>query len=62
MQLQKRNNPFVATWMQLENTILSEAIQTEKNKTIRSLTYGTNLFLKQKQTHKHRKQTYRYQK
>ena len=54
--------PFAATWMDLEIIRPSEASQTEKNKTIRSLTYGTNLFLKQKQTHKHRKQTYRYQK
>ena len=32
--------PFVATWMDLEITILSEVIQTEKDKYMISLIWG----------------------
>ena len=32
--------PFAATWMNLENFILTEASQTEKDKYVRSLICG----------------------
>ena len=59
---------FAATWMDLEIIILSEAnlrktniiwyhLYVESKKTIQM-----NLFTKQKQTHRHRKQTYGYQR
>ena len=58
---------FVATWMYLGITILSEGSQTEKDKyhMISSIceiqnVIKMNLFTKQKQTHKHREQTYGY--
>ena len=59
--------PFAATWMDLEMIILSEVSQTEKNKY--NITYlwnlknmlQVNLFTKQKQTHRCRKQYYGYQ-
>ena len=64
--------PFAATWMDLEIIILSEVSQAEKDKYhMISLIYGIlkkkkkiqlNLFTKQKQTHRHRKQTYGYQR
>ena len=65
--------PYAATWMDLEIIILSEVGQIDKNKYIdkyhnMSLICGvlkiiqTNLFSKQKQTHRHRKQTYSYQR
>ena len=65
--------PFVATWMDIEIIILSEVSQTEKDKYhMISLICGilkkmiqmnkTLLFTKQKQTHRHRKQTYGYQR
>ena len=65
--------PFAATWMDLEIIILSEVGQIDKNKYIdkyhnMSLICGVlkriqmNLFSKQKQTHRHRKQTYSYQR
>ena len=53
--------PFVATWMDLEIIILNEVSQSEKDKhhmiALRSgiLKKNTNLFTKQKQTHKYRK-------
>ena len=57
---------FAATWMDLENIILSEVSQTEKDKY--DITYmwnlsniTTNVYTKPKQTHRHRKQTYGYQ-
>ena len=60
---------FAATWLDLEIIILSEVSQTEKNKYhVISLICGIlkmikmNLFTKQKQTHRHRKQTYGYQR
>ena len=65
--------PYAATWMDLEIIILSEVGQIDKNKYIdkyhnMSLICGVlkiiqmNLFSKQKQTHRHRKQTYSYQR
>ena len=53
--------PFAATWMDLEIIMLSEVSQTEEDKY--HITYvwnlkKMNLFIKQKQTHRHRKQTY----
>ena len=61
--------PLAATWMDLEIIILSEVSQKEKDKYYMiSLICGiynmvqVNLFTKQKQTHRHRKQTYGYQK
>ena len=61
---------FAATWMDIEIIILSEVSQTEKDKyRMMSLICGIlkkmiqmNLFIKQKPTHRHRKQTYVYQK
>ena len=56
---------FAATWMDLENIILSEKSQTEKDKyCVILLICGIlkmiqmNLFTKQKWTHRHRKQTW----
>ena len=61
--------PFAGTWMALEIIILSEVSQTEKNKYhMISLNVESqkmmqvNLFTKQKQNHKRRKQTYGYQR
>ena len=55
----------MATWMNLENIVLNEVSQTEKDKCyVISLIceiYLMNLFTKEKQTHRHRKQTYGYQ-
>ena len=60
--------PF-ALWMGPEIIILNEVSQAEKDKYYMiSLTCAiqkivkTNLFTKQKQTHRHRKQTYGYQR
>ena len=54
--------PFVATWMDLENIILGEVCQTEKDKyPMVPLICGIykiiqmNLYTIQKQTHRHRK-------
>ena len=67
----KRNEkvPFAATWMELENVTHSEVSQTEKYKYYMiSVVCGIwkvkqiNLHTIQKQTHRHRKQTYGYQR
>ena len=57
--------PFAATWMNQQIIILSEVSQTEKDK-YHLVSYveskrkkiQKNLFIKQKQTHRHRKQTW----
>ena len=62
--------PFAATWMNLKIVILSEVGQTEKDKYhMISPTCGIqkndtkmNLFTKQKQSHRYRKQIYGYQR
>ena len=59
--------PFAATCMDLEIIILSEGKQRQ---ILYDITYmqnlkkliQMNLFAKQKQTHRHRKQTYGYQR
>ena len=57
--------PFAASCMD-KNITLSEVSQTEKDKYYISLICGKiiqmNLFTKQKQTHRHRRQTYGYQR
>ena len=59
--------PFAETWMDLEIIILSEVSQKEKDRYHYGITYmwnqmiQMNLFTKQKQTHRHRKQIYGYQ-
>ena len=59
------------TWLGLEIIILTEASQTEKNKLSCDIAYMWNLkkkmvemkfFTDEKQTHRHRKQTYGYQR
>ena len=60
--------PFAATWMDLEIIILNEVNQ--RRKISHDITYmwnlkkmiQMNLFTRQKQTHRHRKQTYNYQR
>ena len=59
--------PFAAMWMDLENIMLSEISQTEKDKY--DITYMWNLknntnecYTKQKRTHRYRKQTCIYQR
>ena len=61
--------PLAATWMDLEIIILSEVSQTEKDKYHMTLLVSRilkndemNLFTKQKQTHRRRKQIYGYQR
>ena len=61
--------PFAATWIELDMIILNEVSQTEKDKYhIIPNTWEPkkvmqlNLFIKLKQTHSHRKQTYGYQR
>ena len=55
--------PLVATWMDPEIIILSEVCQTEKDKYhMLSLMTQMNVFSKQKQIHRNRKQTYGYQR
>ena len=62
---QNKIMPFVATWMELEIIALSKVNQKEKDKyhNTTSLICGTcnmtytNLSMKQKQNHRHRKQT-----
>ena len=50
--------PFAATQMDLESIILSEANQRKIAYITYMWTLKMNLFAKQKQTHRHRKQTY----
>ena len=58
--------PFAAAWMDLETIILSEASRRQTSYAITyvcNLQYDTiNLFAKQKETHRHGKQTYDYQR
>ena len=61
----ERNIAMCSKWMDLENIILSEISQTEKEEYyMMSLVYGIekiiqmNLFTKQQQTHRHSKQTW----
>ena len=60
--------PFAVTWMDLEIIILSEVSQTKTNIIWYHLYVDSkkkiqmNLFIKQKQTHRHRKQIYGYQR
>ena len=64
----KKNKPTLsaATWMDIENIILSEVSQKEEDKyrmislITWNLKYNTNEFMKQ--THRHRKQIYGYQR
>ena len=58
---------FSATWMDLEIIILSEVSQRQISYDITYMwnlkkMIQMNLFTKQKQTHRHRKQTYGYQR
>ena len=61
--------PFAATWSNLENTMLSEENQKEKDKCCmralvcriqRYIYKSIYLHTKEKQTHRHRKQAYDY--
>ena len=61
--------PFAATWMDLEMIVLSKISQTEKDNTMRYHLHvetkkmiPMNLFIKQKQTHRHRKESFGYQR
>ena len=61
--------PFAAAWMDLQNIILSEVSQQEKDKYCMNQLYVNskkitriNLYTKQKQSHIHRKQRYGYQR
>ena len=59
--------PFAATQMHIEIIILSEISLKEKDHIISFYVTSKkmiqmNLFTKQKQTHRHRKQTYGYQR
>ena len=60
--------PSAAAWMELEIITLSEVSQPKKTNIVYHLSVESkkmiqmNLFTKQKQTHKHRKQTYDYQR
>ena len=69
----KRNEilPLAATWMDLEMIILRESKSDRERKISYDITYmyveskkmiQMNLFTKQKQTHRHGKQTYCYQR
>ena len=56
--------PFAATWMDLDMITLSEVSQTEKEK-YHKISFICGILkndTKQKQTHRHRKQTYGYQR
>ena len=62
--------PFAATWMDLEIIILSKVKSDRERQISYDITYmwnlkkmiQMNLFTKQKSTHRHRKQTYGYQR
>ena len=60
--------PCSETWMYLENVILGEVSNTDKNIMWNHLSVETkkiiqtNLYAKEKQTHRHRTQTYGYQR
>ena len=57
--------PFAATWLDLEIVVLSEISQAEKDKYClyveSKIMVQMNLFTKQKQSYRCRKQTYGYQ-
>jgi len=59
---------FISIWMNLEIIILNEEIRQRQISYDMSYIWNlkkkndTNLFAKQKQTHRHRKQTYGYQR
>ena len=54
--------PLAAPWMDLEIIILGEGSQTERQISY-DIAYMWNLtYLQNKQTHRHRKQTYGYQR
>ena len=53
--------PFAARWMDLENNILSKR-KTNNTYMWKQKVIQMNLFTKQKQTHRHRKKTYGYQR
>ena len=57
--------PFAGTWMNLEIIILSELSQKKTNIIYHLYVESKiqiNLFTKQKQTHRHRKQSYSFQR
>ena len=59
--------PFATTCMDLENIMLSEVRQRKTSYVtyiwnLKKKMIQMNLFTKQKQTHRHRKQTYGYQR
>ena len=61
--------PFAATWLDLEIVILSEVKLDRERQILYDITYmwnlkiiQINLFTKQKQTLRHRKQIYVYQR
>ena len=64
----KKIMSFAVMWIGLEIIILSEINQAEKDKYYISLIWGNlkklkmNLFSKQNQTNRHRKQAYSYQR
>ena len=58
--IKKSKMPFAATWTDLKIIILSEVSQRQIY--VQTKKKNANLFTKQKQTHRHRRQTYGYQR